>query len=105
MWSKIKPYSKTILFITAIGLFLIGVSDYSSSTDIFDPFNEPSQYYFTLTFLIMFFLWKTNYFKRDKLQLIIMWNRFLYWCATLTVDGLYFDITYNRKHCIRVRLL
>ena len=67
MLSKIKPFSKTLLFITAICLFLTGVSTYGPSTDIFDPFNEPSQYYFTLAFLIMFFLWKTNYFTRDKL--------------------------------------
>ena len=62
MWIKTKPYSKTILFVVAIVLFLIGVSNFSDQTDLFDPFNEPSQYYFTSTFLIMFFLWKTNYF-------------------------------------------
>ena len=56
MWIKTKPYSKTILFVVAIVLFLIGVSNFSDQTDLFDPFNEPSQYYFTSTFLIMFFL-------------------------------------------------
>ena len=52
--------------IIAIVLFLIGVSNFSDQTDLFDPFNEPSQYYFTSTFLIMFFLWKTNYFTRNN---------------------------------------
>ncbi|MDC1179979.1 hypothetical protein OAT55_01855 [Flavobacteriaceae bacterium] len=66
MWIKTKPYSKTILFVVAIVLFLIGVSNFSDQTDLFDPFNEPSQYYFTSTFLIMFFLWKTNYFTRNN---------------------------------------
>ena len=66
MWIKTKPYSKTILFVFAIVLFLIGVSNFSDQTDLFDPFNEPSQYYFTSTFLIMFFLWKTNYFTRNN---------------------------------------
>ena len=66
MWIKTKPYSKTILFVIAIVLFLIGVSNFSDQTDLFDPFNEPSQYYFTSTFLIMFFLWKTNYFTRNN---------------------------------------
>ena len=66
MWTKIKPYAKTILFVVAIGLFLVGVSNYSNQTDLLDPFNEPSQYYFTSTFLIMFFLWKTNYFTRNN---------------------------------------
>ncbi|MDC1371732.1 hypothetical protein N8298_03045 [Flavobacteriaceae bacterium] len=66
MWIKTKPYRKTILFVVAIVLFLIGVSNFSDQTDLFDPFNEPSQYYFTSTFLIMFFLWKTNYFTRNN---------------------------------------
>ena len=66
MWTKIKPYTKTILFVVAIGLFLVGVSNYNNQTDLLDPFNEPSQYYFTSTFLIMFFLWKTNYFTRNN---------------------------------------
>jgi len=66
MWTKTKPYSKTILFVVAIVLFLLGVSNFSDQTDLFDPFNEPSQYYFTSTFLIMFFLWKTNYFTRNN---------------------------------------
>ena len=66
MWTKTKPYSKTILFFVAIVLFLLGVSNFSDQTDLFDPFNEPSQYYFTSTFLIMFFLWKTNYFTRNN---------------------------------------
>ena len=66
MWNKIKSYGKTILFVFAIVLFLIGVSNFSDQTDLFDPFNEPSQYYFTSTFLIMFFLWKTNYFTRNN---------------------------------------
>ncbi|MDB2350114.1 hypothetical protein N9V44_01210 [Flavobacteriaceae bacterium] len=66
MWIKTKPYSKTILFVVAIILFLIGVSNFTDQTDLFDPFNEPSQYYFTSTFLIMFFLWKTNYFTRNN---------------------------------------
>jgi hypothetical protein len=66
MWIKTKPYSKTILFVVAIVLFLIGVSNFSDQTDLFDPFNEPSQYYFTSTFLIIFFLWKTNYFTRNN---------------------------------------
>jgi hypothetical protein len=47
-------------------LFLLVVSDYSDETDLLDPFNEQSQYYFTITFLIMFFLWKNNYFTRNK---------------------------------------
>ena len=64
MWNKTKSYSKTILFVFAIVLFLIGDANFSDQTDLFDPFNEPSQYYFTSTFLIMFFLWKTNYFTR-----------------------------------------
>ena len=67
MWNKTKSYVKTILFVFAIVLFLIGVSNFSDQTDLFDPFNEPSQYYFTSTFLIMFFLWKTNYFTRNNL--------------------------------------
>ena len=66
MWNKTKSNGKTILFVVAIGLFLIGVSNFSDQTDLFDPFNEPSQYYFTSTFLIMFFLWKTNYFTRNN---------------------------------------
>ena len=66
MWTKIKPYTKTILFVVAIVLFLIGVSNFTDQTDLFDPFNEPSQYYFTSTFLIMFYLWKTNYFTRKN---------------------------------------
>ena len=66
MWNKTKSYGKTILFVVAIVLFLIGVSNFSDQTDLFDPFNEPSQYYFTSTFLIMFFLWKTNYFTRNN---------------------------------------
>jgi hypothetical protein len=55
MWTKTKSNGKTILFVFAIVLFLIGVSNFSDQTDLFDPFNEPSQYYFTSTFLIMFF--------------------------------------------------
>jgi len=66
MWNKTKSNGKTILFVVAIVLFLIGVSNFSDQTDLFDPFNEPSQYYFTSTFLIMFFLWKTNYFTRNN---------------------------------------
>jgi hypothetical membrane protein len=66
MWTKTKSKGKTILFVSAIALFLIGVSNFSDQTDLFDPFNEPSQYYFTSTFLIMFFLWKTNYFTRKN---------------------------------------
>lgn len=66
MWTKTKSYGKTILFVFAIVLFLIGVSNFTDQTDLFDPFNEPSQYYFTSTFLIMFFLWKTNYFTRNS---------------------------------------
>ena len=66
MWTKTKSYGKTILFVFAIVLFLIGVSNFTDQTDLFDPFNEPSQYYFTSTFLIMFFLWKTNYFTRNN---------------------------------------
>jgi hypothetical protein len=66
MWTKTKSNGKTILFVFAIVLFLIGVSNFSDQTDLFDPFNEPSQYYFTSTFLIMFFLWKTNYFTRNN---------------------------------------
>ena len=66
MWNKTKSYGKPILFVFAIVLFLIGVSNFSDQTDLFDPFNEPSQYYFTSTFLIMFFLWKTNYFTRNN---------------------------------------
>ena len=66
MWTKTKSYGKTILFVFAIVLFLIGVSNFSDQTDLFDPFNEPSQYYFTSTFLIMFYLWKTNYFTRKN---------------------------------------
>lgn len=66
MWNKTQSYVKTILFVFAIVLFLIGVSNFSDQTDLFDPFNEPSQYYFTSTFLIMFFLWKTNYFTRNN---------------------------------------
>ena len=66
MWNKTKSNGKTILFVFAIVLFLIGVSNFSDQTDLFDPFDEPSQYYFTSTFLIMFFLWKTNYFTRNN---------------------------------------
>jgi hypothetical protein len=66
MWTKTKSNGKTILFVFAIVLFLIGVSNFSDQTDLFDPFNEPSQYYFTSTFLIMFYLWKTNYFTRKN---------------------------------------
>ena len=66
MLNKTKSYGKTILFVLAIALFLIGVSNFTDQTDLFDPFNEPSQYYFTSTFLIMFFLWKTNYFTRNN---------------------------------------
>jgi hypothetical protein len=66
MWNKTKSNGKTILFVFAIVLFLIGISNFSDQTDLFDPFNEPSQYYFTSTFLIMFFLWKTNYFTRNN---------------------------------------
>jgi len=66
MWNKTQSFGKTILFVFAIVLFLIGVSNFSDQTDLFDPFNEPSQYYFTSTFLIMFFLWKTNYFTRNN---------------------------------------
>ena len=66
MWNKTKSNGKTILFVFAIVLFLIGISNFRDQTDLFDPFNEPSQYYFTSTFLIMFFLWKTNYFTRNN---------------------------------------
>ena len=66
MWTKTKSNGKTILFVFAIVLFLIGVSNFTDQTDLFDPFNEPSQYYFTSTFLIMFYLWKTNYFTRKN---------------------------------------
>ena len=40
MWIKTKPYSKTILFVVAIVLFLIGVSNFSDQTDLFDPDDE-----------------------------------------------------------------
>ena len=63
---NMKKQLKHLPFIIAIGLFLLGVSDYSDETDLLDPLNEPSQYYFTITFLIMFFLWKNNYFTRNK---------------------------------------
>ena len=59
-------YLKHLPFIIAIILFLFGVSEINDGTDFLDPFNEPSQYYFTATFLIMFFLWKKNYFTRNK---------------------------------------
>ena len=59
-------YLKHLPFIVAIILFLIGVSEINDKTDFLDPFNEPSQYFFTATFLIMFFLWKKNYFTRNK---------------------------------------
>ena len=59
-------YLKHLPFIVAIILFLFGVSEINYQTDFLDPFNEPSQYFFTATFLIMFFLWKKNYFTRNK---------------------------------------
>ena len=59
-------YLKHLHFIVAIILFLFGVSEINDQTDFLDPFNEPSQYFFTATFLIMFFLWKKNYFTRNK---------------------------------------
>ena len=59
-------YLKHLPFIVAIILFLLGVSEINDQTDFSDPFNEPSQYFFTATFLIMFFLWKKNYFTRNK---------------------------------------
>ena len=62
-----KNYLKHLPFIVAIILFLFGVSQINDQTDFLDPFNEPSQYYFTATFLIMFFLWKSNYFTLNKL--------------------------------------
>ena len=62
-----KNYLQHLPFIVAIILFLFGVSQINDQTDFLDPFNEPSQYYFTATFLIMFFLWKRNYFTRNKL--------------------------------------
>jgi len=61
-----KKYLKHFPFITAIILFLIGISDVDDKTNFLDPFNEPSQYFFTATFLIMFFLWKNNYFTKNK---------------------------------------
>jgi len=61
-----KKYLKHFPFITAIILFLIGISDIDDKTNFLDPFNEPSQYFFTATFLIMFFLWKNNYFTKNK---------------------------------------
>ncbi|MDC0355227.1 hypothetical protein OAM97_03340 [Flavobacteriaceae bacterium] len=45
-----KRQLKHLPFIIAVCLFLLGVSDYSDQTDLLDPFNEPSQYYFTATF-------------------------------------------------------
>jgi hypothetical protein len=61
-----KKYLKHFPFITAIILFLIGVSDVDNKTNFLDPFNEASQYFFTITFLILFFLWKNNYFTKNK---------------------------------------
>ena len=34
-----------------------------------------------------------------------MWNKIIYRFTKLTVDGVYFDIDYKRKHYIRIRLL
>ena len=61
-----KKHLKHFPFITAIILFLIGISDVDDKTNFLDPFNEPSQYFFTATFLIMFFLWKNNYFTKKN---------------------------------------
>jgi len=61
-----KKYLKHFPFITAIILFLIGISDVDDKTNFLDPFNEFSQYFFTATFLIIFFLWKNNYFTKNK---------------------------------------
>jgi len=44
----------------------MGVSNIDDKTNFLDPFNETSQYFFTATFLIMFFLWKNNYFTKNK---------------------------------------
>jgi hypothetical protein len=61
-----KKYLKHFPFITAIILFLIGVSDVDDKTNFLGPFNEASQYFFIVTFLILFFLWKNNYFTKNK---------------------------------------
>tara|TARA_B100000989_G_scaffold15511_1_gene10424 strand:+ start:583 stop:771 length:189 start_codon:yes stop_codon:yes gene_type:complete len=61
-----KKGLKHFIFITGIVLFLFGITAVDEQTNFLDPFNEPSQYFFTATFLIIFFLWKNNYFTKNK---------------------------------------
>tara|TARA_Y100001937_G_scaffold119554_1_gene175473 strand:- start:247 stop:435 length:189 start_codon:yes stop_codon:yes gene_type:complete len=61
-----KKDLKHFIFISGIVLFLFGINAVDKQTNFLDPFNEPSQYFFTATFLIIFFLWKNNYFTRNK---------------------------------------
>ena len=62
MLSKILPYLKHLFFICAIVLIAIGynVSDKQYGIDW-----DEMIVFLAISFLIIFFLWKSNYFKKN----------------------------------------
>ena len=62
MWNKILPYLKHLSFIIAIFSLVIGVDDATYNKFRWDDFAP----YLGFSLIIIFFLWKNNYFKRNK---------------------------------------
>lgn len=62
MFSKILPYLKHLFFICAIGLIPVGLDESIYRKEI----NwEEMSIFLAISFLIIFFLWKSNYFKKN----------------------------------------
>lgn len=62
MFSKILPYLKHLFFICAIMLIPLGLEE--SGWDYKIRLEELS-IFLAISFLIIFFLWKSNYFKKN----------------------------------------
>jgi len=62
MFSKILPYLKHLFFICAIMLIAIGYNESHRSYGI--DWDEMIVF-LAISFLIIFFLWKSNYFKKN----------------------------------------
>ena len=61
MFSKISPYLKHFFFICAIMLIPLG---YGVSDSSFGFEWDEMSVFLAISFLIIFFLWKLNYFKK-----------------------------------------
>ncbi|MDC0622585.1 hypothetical protein OAO94_02180 [Flavobacteriaceae bacterium] len=62
MFSKILPYLKHLFFICAIMLIAIG---YNESDRSYGFQWDEMIVFLAISFLIIFFLWRSNYFKKN----------------------------------------